>query len=133
MLLLIFCLSACNSTTQELSGLYEAGSSFMLEVDGKPSGVDSLTNRLRVSQLQLNLQDDHQADLYMSVAEGPSPLVLRGSWIKSSRDQINVYLVERNGQFYRDTLSLQRKAGQLVLEDAQFGSVPIDLYKQLED
>jgi len=131
-LLLLLCFSACQGPTQQISGLYQTKLP-LAQKEERMDQTDSLEPTISARHLELHLMDDHQADLFVALNNETAPLVLRGSWIKSSSKGVTVYLVERNGVFWKDTLKLAWQTGQLSLRDEQFSTAAIVLYKQAED
>lgn len=111
--LISFC--ACQSTSEKISGKYEANLS---------SGPGA------VRQLTLSLGEDQTAAMTTDYRNQANPVTQRGSWAKSERDSITVFFVEKSGRMFLDTLGFRIEGSQLLLRDTDYGSEKVTLMRK---
>lgn len=113
-LTVVLSLSACQSASEKISGTYETS----LATAAGPEAVKLLLNK------------DHTAELYSNYADSGGMIVQRGSWKRSGRDSLTVFLVEREGRMFLDTLGLSMEGSRLLLKGSEFGSGGVSLVRK---
>lgn len=106
-LAVLLSLSACQSASEKISGTYVTS----LATTSGPKAA-----------LTLMLNQDHTAELHSIYADPEGIMVQRGSWERSKRDSLTVFLVARDGRMYLDTLGLSVQGSRLLLRGPEFGS-----------
>lgn len=114
MLMVLLSFSACQSTSEKLSGTYET--SF--------ANAPSLPEAVR-----LRLNKDHTVQLHRNYTAPDDMLLQRGSWERSDQDSITVFLVAREGRMFLDTLGLRMNGSQLILKGTGFSREGVLLRK----
>lgn len=109
-------LTGCQDASEKVSGSYEAT-------------ISATTGSGKV--LELELGDDQRATLHTDYLNSKDTIVQKGSWERSGRDSLTVYLIDRNGQLTMDTLGLHIKGSQLLLKSRDHGNADITLLRRV--
>lgn len=139
LLFLTFGLVACGNPSNEINGVYETTISTTSDfetdslVSADPITSDSLasaqdsvqasSDRERSGQevsdpgrtLLLELHRDHRAELRTSFLNNAPAIVQKGTWALLENNRVRTYFIEKNGKFFKDTLTFHRDGLRLVL------------------
>jgi len=111
--LISFC--ACQSTSEKISGKYEATLS---------------SGPVAARQLTLSLGEDQTAAMTTDYRNQVNPVTQRGSWAKNKGDSITVFFVEQDGRMLLDTLGFRIEGSQLLLRDPDYGNEDVTLTRK---
>lgn len=118
--LLIPLLIACSNPSEEISGKYETTVTTPPDLFTQKFLATKLTDdSSAVSEqgisLYLSLYEDQRAELKVDFMNSKHDITQKGSWELVDNQRVKIYFVEREGKYFRDTLTLRSEGFRLIL------------------
>lgn len=107
--------AGCESASERISGTYEA----TIATASPPGRV-----------LKLQLEDDQRATFTVDFLNEEASIVQQGTWARHEQDSLTIYIIEQNDKLVMDTLQVQIRGSQLVLNDSTYGAESVRLLRR---
>ena len=132
LLFLTFGCIACSDPSKEISGTYETvvsttsvlGLDTLASSDTIPADSSAVSTSLELSgsetssperTLSLELYEDQRAEFTTTFLNEKTATVQKGTWTLLDNNRVRTYFIEKDGRFFRDTLTFHRDGSRLVL------------------